>query len=106
MAKTFGMLAAATTGFTGVGIIRDYKRATNAEVKYGLAATGAPDSSNAVATPKTMSAELELDGTAPVAGTDDITVGTDVFHVTKSETAYSGAGEVATVSVEGSISLP
>ena len=105
MAKVFGMVAAASTGFTAVGTVRSYKRTTQAEVKYGKTAAGVPDKSNCVAGPTTISAELEVDGTVPAAGVDSITISAVAHHLTKVEQTWSGDGEVSTLSVEGSISL-
>lgn len=105
MAKAFGMLSDATTGFTTV-VLRTFKRATSAEAKYGLTAAGVPDDSNFVAGPLTMSASAEINGAIPVAGTTEITVGTDVFHLTKVEESYEGDGSIAMVDIEGSVKLP
>ncbi len=102
MAKVMAMLANATTGFTAVGVLRSYKEKTNADVKYARDANGEPDKSAAVKLPTTASAELELDGAAPVAGTTEITVGTLVLHTTSCETVYSGEKDAATVAWEGS----
>lgn len=104
MAKTFGMLGAASTGFTAVGVLRSFKRATTAEVKYGLTAAGVPDASSCVAGPKTISATLEVDGTLPAAGTT-LTVDSVVFGLTKVEQSWEGDGSVSTADIEGSISL-
>lgn len=104
MAKTFGMLSHAATGFTAVGVLRDFKRASTAEVKYGLNASGVPDDSNCVAGPTTISASLEVDGTVPAAGTT-ITINSVVFGLTKCEQTWNGDGSVSTLDVEGSISL-
>lgn len=104
MAKTFGMLGDATSGFTTV-VLRSYKEATTAEAKYGLDSTGKPDDSNFVAGAKTMSASAEINGTVPTAGTTEITVGATTFHLTKVEESYTGDGSVATVDIEGSAKL-
>jgi hypothetical protein len=102
MAKTAVMLADAVTGFTAIGTLTSFKRKTSAEAKYAKAATGAPDKSNVVAGPKTMSAELEISGTIPVAGTGEITVASQVYHTTSVEESWTNDGEFSTVSIEGS----
>jgi hypothetical protein len=104
MARTFGMLGAASTGFTAVGVLRNFKRTTQAEVKYALTAAGVPEASNCVAGPKTISATLEVDGTVPVAGST-LTVDAVVFGLTKVEQSWEGDGAASTLDVEGSISL-
>ena len=104
MAKTFGMLADATSGFSTV-VLRSFKRSTQAEAKYGLTAAGVPDKSSFVAGPLTMSASAEINGTVPIAGTTEITVGAATFHLTKVEESYEGDGSVAMVDMEGSVKL-
>jgi len=82
MAKTFGILSAASTGFTAVGTLSNFTRTNTAEVGYGYDANGEPDSDDGgVRGPETISATLEVDGTLP-AQKDTITIGTDVYIIT------------------------
>jgi hypothetical protein len=105
MARVFGMLADAITGFGAVVVLKNFKRATSAEAKYALTAAGVPEDSNFVTGPKTMSASAELNGTPPIAGTTEVTVGSDTFHLTKVEESYQGDGSAATCDMEGSVKL-
>ena len=92
MAKTFGISAGATTGFTAVGTLRNYTETTNAEVTYSRAAAGTADSDDGgIVQPKTASAQLELVGTAAAAG-DTITVSGQAYIVTKASTTWEVPG--------------
>ena len=100
MAKVYGIIGNTTTGFTAVGTVRTYTRTSRASVNYSRDADNAPDGSVASTEPTEMSAELEVDGTVPTAGTTEITIGSDTFHVTEAA-ATETAGDVQTVSVSG-----
>lgn len=99
MAIVFGMLADATTGFSAIGILRNFERTETAEAKHARDANGEPSDSNFVAGPVTASATVEITGTAPSAKAA-ITVGSDVFAVTKCTQKYSGDGDVYVADVE------
>lgn len=100
MAKVFGILSDATTGFTSIGKLTDYTETATAEVAYGRAAAGNPDADNGgILGPKTMSGKLEIDGTVPAAKTT-ITVGTTTYILTSVSKTYVIDG-VATCDIEG-----
>lgn len=66
MAKTFGILTAASTGFTAVGELSNFSRTSTAEVGYGNDANGEPNADNGgILQPQTISATLEVTGTIP-----------------------------------------
>lgn len=100
MAVVFGMLSDAATGFTAIGVLRNFEITVQAEAKHARDANGAPTDSNFVAGPTTMSATVEVTGTPPAAAAS-ITVGSDTFKVTKCTRKYSGEGDVYTADIEG-----
>ena len=92
MAKTFGMWAAATTGLTAVGTLRNFTKTTNAEVTYSRNAAGVADSDDGgIVQPVTVSGQGEVDGTVPAAGTT-LTVDSVVYILTKVGTTYEVPG--------------
>lgn len=99
MAITFGMLSDAATGFTAVGVLRSFERTESAEAKHARDANGEPSDSNFVAGPVTASATLEVTGTVPAAKAA-ITVGSDVYAITKVTKKYDGDGGVHTCDIE------
>jgi hypothetical protein len=104
MARAFGMLGAATTGFSSIGILRSYEETEPAEARYALDANGEPADANFVKGPKTISATVEIEGTIPDAAAD-VTIGAATYKVTKATRKWEGDGSVATADIEASISL-
>ena len=99
MAKEFGIATNTETGFSGVGTVTSFTKTTNATAVYARDSNNDPDASSTHKDPTTASAELELSGTAPTAGTTEITIGADVYHTTSAAQAET-AGAYQTVSVE------
>ena len=99
MAKTFAIASDVVTGMTAVGTVKDFTKTTNGTAVYGVDANGEPDASSVHRDPTTASSTLELSGTMPVAASTEITIDSDVYHITSAAESQT-AGEVTTAALE------